>query len=435
MRCLVTGAYGFIGSAVVAALRREGVTVVGAGRDLELARRIHPDIEWIACDFNNDVEVAHWLPRLKHIDAVVNCVGILQGSLRDDASRIHADATIALFQACAAAGIKRLVHVSAVSAEADVASSYARSKAKADAALETARSDWLIVKPSLVIGQGSYGGTSLMRGLAGLPFVLPLPGEGARALSADRARRSCRGPRQARRERARPRARRFMPRDPRRSAYATSSSPIAPGLALARRARSWCRCRCFALCSSLAMSRAGSAMSPPRAPPRWCSCATTRLVDGAAFAQASGVAPKGFSEMLRASPATLQDRLHARSFFAVPVLHVTLAAFWILTGILTLMPESFASATALVRDAGLNAGFAKVLVAAASITDILLGALFLLPGWVRRAGTAQLVLSAFYLVGLSLLAPGLWTDHFGPLLKVVPMMAATLVVMAFEEKR
>ncbi len=42
------------------------------------------------------------------------------------------------------------------------------------------------------------------------------------------------------------------------------------------------------------------------------------LVDGAAFAQASGVAPKGFSETLRASPATLQDRLHARSFFAVP---------------------------------------------------------------------------------------------------------------------
>ena len=136
MRWLVTGAYGFIGSAVVAALRREGVTVVGAGRDIKLARRIHPDIEWIACDFNNDVEVTHWLPRLEHVDAVVNCVGILQGSLRDDVSRIHADATIALFQARADAGVKRLVHVSAVSAEADVASSYARSKAKADAALE-----------------------------------------------------------------------------------------------------------------------------------------------------------------------------------------------------------------------------------------------------------------------------------------------------------
>ena len=99
-------------------------------------------------------------------------------------------------------------------------------------------------------------------------------------------------------------------------------------------------------------------------------------VDGAAFAEASGVAPKGFSETLSATPATLQDRLHARSTFAVPLLHVALAAFWILTGILTLMPESFASATALVARAGLGAGFAKALVAAASITDILLGRCF-----------------------------------------------------------
>ena len=49
-----------------------------------------------------------------------------------------------------------------------------------------------------------------------------------------------------------------------------------------------------------------------------------RLGDGAACAQARGVALHGFNEMLRALPAMLQDRLHARSFFAVPVLHVSL---------------------------------------------------------------------------------------------------------------
>ena len=434
MRCLVTGAYGFIGSAVVAALRRDGVSVVGAGRDLDLARRIHPDIEWIACDFNTDVTVAHWLPRLKNIDAVVNCVGILQGSLRDDADRIHADATIALFQACAAAGVKRLVHVSAVSAEAGVESSYAQSKAKADAALETLDLNWLIVKPSLVIGQGSYGGTSLMRGLAGLPFVLPLPGEARE---------------------------RFQP---------IALDDLASGIANLALTEAPSRTTLFAagpetvsVREILVAYRAWLGFGPAReivlplpllrvllklgdvagwlghvSSARTTSLVQLRydtLVDGAAFAQASGVAPKGFSETLRASSATLQDRLHARSVFAIPLLHVTLAAFWILTGVLTLMPESFASATALVARAGFGAGFAKALVAAASITDILLGALFLLPGWVRRAGTAQLVLSAIYLVGLSLLAPSLWTDHFGPLLKVVPMMAATLVVMAFEEKR
>lgn len=177
MKCLVTGAYGFIGREMVAALQREGFEVVGCGRDLELGRRILPGIDWIECDFNNDIEVAQWLPRLAGIDAVVNCVGVLQQTARDDADRIHAQATRALFEACAAAGVKRLVHVSAVSADADMTSAYARSKAKADAVLARLDMNWLIVKPSLVIGRGSHGGTSLLRGLAGLPFVLPLSGE------------------------------------------------------------------------------------------------------------------------------------------------------------------------------------------------------------------------------------------------------------------
>ncbi|HUT48377.1 MAG TPA: NAD(P)H-binding protein, partial [Alphaproteobacteria bacterium] len=176
MRCLVTGAYGFIGREVVIALLREGVTVVGAGRDVDFGRRMFPGIAWIGCDFNRDLEVSHWRERLAGIDAVVNCVGILQGTRKDNAERIHGDATIALFEACAEMGVSRVVHVSAVSAESDMASGYAKSKAKADAALAALDLDWVIVKPSLVIGRGAYGGTALMRGLAALPYILPLPG-------------------------------------------------------------------------------------------------------------------------------------------------------------------------------------------------------------------------------------------------------------------
>ncbi len=102
------------------------------------------------------------------------------------------------------------------------------------------------------------------------------------------------------------------------------------------------------------------------------------------------------------------------ALFAVPLLQIALAAFWILTGVLTLMPESFAAAVALVADAGFAPGLAKALVAVASVADTVVGAAFLLPRWVRRAGVAQLVLSTVYLIGLSLVAPALWTDHFGP---------------------
>lgn len=433
MRCLVTGAYGFIGSEVVAALKREGLTVIGCGRDLELARRINPGIEWIACDFNKDVTPSHWAPRLAGIDVVVNCVGILQGSLRDDAERIHAQATIALFEAAAAAGVRRIVHVSAVSAETGVPTAYARSKARADAGLATLDANWLIVKPSLVIGRGAFGGTSLMRGLAGLPFMLLLPGEG--------------------RERFQPIAlddlgcgiaKLAMCSEPSRTILNAAGPETISLRGILVAYRNWLgfgHAREIALPLPLLrlLLRLGDAAGTIGyvTSARTTSLEQLRydtLVDGTAFAAACGRV-KGFKETLAAWPATLQDRLHARSFFAVPVLQITTALFWILTGVLTLTPASFASATALLGEAGFGASLAKAVVAAGSVADIVAGALFLLPDWVRRAGAAQLLLSAFYLAGLTVVAPGLWADHFGPLLKVLPMMAATLVVMAFQEKR
>jgi uncharacterized protein YbjT (DUF2867 family) len=434
MRCLVTGAYGFIGREVAAALERRGVKVVGCGRDLGLGRRVMPQIDWIACDFNRDVTAAAWLRRLAGIDAVVNCVGILQGSARDDASRIHDDATVALFEACAASGVERIVHLSAVSAEAGVETGYARSKAAADAALARIDADWVIVKPSLVIGRGAFGGTSLIRGLAGLPLVLPRPGRASERFQPIALDDLADGI-----------AALAMKAEPARVTLYAAGPETKSVREILRAYRAWLGfgearevtvplpvLRVLLGLGDLAgwFGHATSARSTSLAQTRYDT-----LVDGTCFAEATGVMPKGFTETLRACPATLQDRLHARSYFAVPALQVTLALFWILTGVLTLLPGSFASATALVADAGYGSSFAAALVAIASVADIVAGVLFLLPGWVRRAGTAQLILSTVYLIGLTVVAPELWTDHFGPLLKVVPMMAATLVVMAFAEKR
>ena len=433
MRCLVTGAYGFIGSEVVAALRREGATVIGCGRDLELARRVNPAIEWIACDFNTDVTPAHWTPRLAGIDVVVNCVGILQGNLRDDAERIHADATIALLEAAAASGVRRIVHVSAVSAESAIPTAYARSKAKADAALGRLDANWLIVKPSLVIGRGAYGGTSLMRGLAGLPFVLPIPGEGrerfqpialddlARGIArlAARAEPSCTTLNAAGPETVSLRQILLAYREWLGFGYACELIVPLPLLRLLLRLGDLA-----GLVGYVTSARSTSLVQ----------LSYDTLVDGTEFAAVCGRV-KGFKETLAAWPASLQDRLHARTFFAVPLLQLTTALFWLLTGVLTLTPASFASATAFLAGAGFDPTLAKDVVAGGAIADIVAGVLFLLPNWVRTAGVAQLILSAVYLIGLSVVAPELWTDHFGPLLKVLPMMAATLVVMAFQEKR
>jgi len=433
MRCLVTGAYGFIGREIVVALRRKGVTVVGAGRDPDFGRRIFPDIDWIACDFNRDDDVSRWQERLHNIDAVVNCVGVLQDTRKDDAVRIHGDATIALFQACQEAGVRRIVHISAISAEEDVASRYAQSKAKSDAVLAALDLDWVIVKPSLVIGRGAFGGTALMRGLAGLPFVLPLPG---------------------------PATERFQP---------IAADDLARGIAKLAAGEGPVRTTLFA-CGPQAVSvrdilqtlRAWLGFPPARAMTMpvpvlrvllrlgdlagWIGHGTAarttsltqmrydRLVDGSAFASLAEPV-KSLDETLQDAPATLQDRLHARAYFAIPALHVALALFWILSGVIALVPGTTQLAGTILQAAGLDAAIAQPLVWIGAVVDIVAGVLFLVPGWVRRAGVLQLAISTVYLVGLSSVAPELWLDPFGALLKIVPLMAATLVVMAYQEKR
>src|SRR5262245_59244494 len=103
MRVLVTGAYGLIGSACLARLRRDGPVLVAAGRSHRKAQRQFPYARWVEADFVRLTDVAAWRLLLTNIDAVVNCVGALQDGARDDTHRVHVDATTALFDACKAA--------------------------------------------------------------------------------------------------------------------------------------------------------------------------------------------------------------------------------------------------------------------------------------------------------------------------------------------
>src|SRR5690606_13088608 len=114
---------------------------------------------------------------LDGVDAVVNCVGILDSGGKDAVRDVHVVATVALFNACHAAGIRCVVHFSAIGVEREQPSAFSATKLEADNRLAELGLDWVILRPSVVLGRSAYGASALLRGVAALPGVVPvMPG-------------------------------------------------------------------------------------------------------------------------------------------------------------------------------------------------------------------------------------------------------------------
>jgi uncharacterized protein YbjT (DUF2867 family) len=145
---LVVGGSGFIGRHFVAALAARGVRVTVPSRRRERAKHLIllPTVDVVQADvFERGV-----LARLAAgKQAVVNLVGILHG----DFQRAHVELPQAMVNACRAAGVKRLLHMSALGAARDAPSEYLRSKAMGEAAALAATDlDVTVFRPSVVFG-------------------------------------------------------------------------------------------------------------------------------------------------------------------------------------------------------------------------------------------------------------------------------------------
>lgn len=179
-KILVLGGTGFVGRSVCERLVERGA---GTGlvrvptRRLGRAQAVRalPTVELVEANVHDAAQL-HKL--LAGVDAVINLVAILHGSAADF-ERTHVTLPQTLATACKAAGVRRLVHVSALGVGPDAPSNYLRSKTKGEAALLAAGLNLTMLRPSVIFGTEDRFLNVFAR-LQALAPVMPLAGSNAR---------------------------------------------------------------------------------------------------------------------------------------------------------------------------------------------------------------------------------------------------------------
>jgi uncharacterized protein YbjT (DUF2867 family) len=430
MRILLIGASGVIGSAVAARLRRDGHEIVAVGRGGGPAERRVPVDRRVRLDLRQARAPEAWLPHLAGIDAVVNCAGVLQDSSRDSPGKVHREMPIALWRACESAGVRRVIHFSALGVDRGGITDFSRTKLQGDEALAASGLDWIILRPSVVVGLPAYGGSALFRGLASLP-IFPSPAEAGPVdvVQLDDVAETV--------------ARLLEPGAPSRLALDLAGPDrlaFADIVAAYRRWLGWTPAKRFAAPGWLMglAYRAGDAIAwlgwrPPIRSTAGREIRRGAIGDPGAWRSATGIEPKSLAAALAANPASVQERWFSRLYLLKPAAIGTFALFWLLTGLISLGP-GYERATNYML-AGGGGVLSEPSVIAGALADIAVACAIAWRPTAKLGLWAALALSLLYVVAGTLLLPELWADPLGPMMKIWPILALNLLCLAILDER
>ncbi len=407
----VIGGSGFIGRHVVAALLNEG-------HQVEAPSQAEFDIA--AGDPNA------MAARLVGAEVVVNCAGLARDARQESLVGVNSEGARRLALACRIAGVKRLIHLSALGAEKGDATRFQRSKAEGEEAIHKVEGlETVILRPSMVLGAGGASG-DFFSALAALP-VPPRLGEGRWKVQPLHVSELC--------ELVLKLA--FVSAPP-RIVEAVGPAPITTD-ELTRALREWLG---LPSASLLAMPRpllnlfawANEIIEMGPGDRELLNLLERGSIgDPASITTALGRKPLSFAESLARQPSTIADLWRARLYFVQPLFRIALSALWIGTGLVSLgmfPPDEF---YVMLGELGLTGPLAEVALFGVAGVNIALGALLLVNWRPTRVAQAMFVLLAVFSVAALMLPHEYWLTPFAPILKNAPIAAALLAFMGMEK--
>jgi hypothetical protein len=290
--------------------------------------------------------------------------------------------------------------------------------------------DWIILRPSVVVGRPAYGGSALFRGLGALPILPSLPHTGPlQIVQLDDLLATI--------------IFFLQPEAPVRVAMDVAGPrrlSFDEVVAQYRRWFGWGTARVVKLPGFMAtlLYKAGDLAGWFGWRPPVRSTAAREITRGAVgdptlWTDLTGVTPRDLADAQAATPASVQERWFAPLYLIKPFVFVIVPAFWILTGLISLGP-GFEVGRELMIEAGAGALSGPSVVAGA-IADIAIGVAIAFRRTSRIGLYAALAISIFYFVVGGILVPRLWAEPLGPLLKIWPIIGLNLVMLAILRER
>lgn len=429
MRVLIVGASGFIGSYITAAFLNDNHDVVCCVRDVEKTKDRFPLAKVVACDFNIDITPESWISRVENIDVVVNVAGVLNSCGDNKIENVHIKGPQALFKACGNAKIKRIIHISALGIDEEKTTDYSITKKTADNYLQAITTvDWVILQPSLVYAGGCYGGTSLLRGLASIPYFIFLMGDGSQQFQPihmsdlTNVILYC-----AKRDKE----------------IKKTLKIVGPEVVTIKdilvNFRKWMGLSPAIIIKiplifiELMVWIADKIGRGPLNTTSYKMMMQPNVADKKDFIEFTSVVPKTLPRGLSCDPLTVQSLWHARLFLLKPLLILMLSLFWIASGVFGLVSSK--NGIKIIENLGFAGSFASIIFYSACWLDIILGAFLIFKRKITTTCLIQILVIIGYTLVLTFLDPVLWLEPLGSLTKNIPIILLTLVILAIERDK